>query len=185
MKHEFVPTSHIPLPTSKYGGFTFIELILYIALLSIFISGAVLFAWDIIYGRVKSSVQQEVSQNLRLASKRIVYEIRNAQGVNSIGPSLISLAMTDAARNPTVFDVSSGRLRIGYGSSGSCPSTSPCPLTSNDVTVTNLTFTNLSTGGGESVNIRFTITLESNNPSGRQEWEKSQTYTTSVELRSN
>lgn len=169
----------------RNSGFTFIELILYIALISIFIGGAVLFAWDIIYGRVKSGVQQEVSQNLRHASGRIIYEIRNAQGVNSIGPSLISLAMTDLARNPTALDVYDGRLRIGYGSSGSCPTTSPCTLTSDEVTVTNLTFTDLSSSGGESVNVQFTITLESNNPGGRQEWEKTQTYSTSVELRSN
>lgn len=134
---------------------------------------------------MKSGVQREVNQNLRLASKRIVHEIRNASGVNSVGTSTVSLVMDDAARNPTVFDVSGGRLRIGYGSGGSCPSTSPCSLTSNKVTVSNLAFTDLSSSGGESVNIQFTIALESNNPSGRQEWEKSQTYTTSVELRSN
>lgn len=166
-------------------GYTLIELILYVALISVFVSGAVYFAWDIIYGRVKSGVQQEVTQNLRHASGRIIYEIRNAQGVNSIGPSLISLAMTDSARNPTAFDVYDGRLRIGFGSGGSCPTTSPCTLTSDEVTVTNLTFTDLSSSGGESVNVQFTITLESNNPSGRQEWEKTQTYSTSVELRSN
>lgn len=166
-------------------GFTLIELIIYIALVSIFISGAILFAWDIIYGRVKSGVQREVTQNLRLASKRLVYEIRNASGINSVSTSTISLVMDDSDRNPTVFDVSGGRLRIGYGSSGGCPTTNPCSLTSDEVTVTNLAFTDLSSSGGESVNIQFTITLESNNPSGRQEWEKSQTYTTSVELRSN
>lgn len=174
-----------PTTNNLVWGFTFIELILYIALVSIFIGGAVLFAWDIIYGRVKSGVQQEVTQNLRLASKRIVHEIRNAFGINSVNPSSISLAMDESARNPTVFDVSGGRLRIGFGSSGSCPTTSPCTLTSDEVTVTNLSFTDLSSSGGESVNVQFTITVESNNPSGRQEWEKTQTYTTSVELRSN
>ena len=167
------------------NGFTLIELILYVALISVFVTGAVYFAWDIIYGRVKSSVQQEVSQNLRLASKRLIQEIRNAEGVSSIGASTISLVMENSARNPTAFDVSNGRLRIGYGASGSCPTTSPCTLTSDQVTVTDLTFTDLSSGGGETINVSFTITLESNNPSGRQEWERSDTFSTSVELRSN
>ena len=167
------------------NGFTLIELILYVALISVFVTGAVYFAWDIIYGRVKSGVQLEVSQNLRLASKRIIQEIRNAEGVSSIGVSTISLVMEDSARNPTAFDVSNGRLRIGFGSSGSCPTSAPCTLTSDQVTVTELTFTDLSSGGGETVNVSFTITLESNNPSGRQEWERSDTFSTSVELRSN
>src|SRR3989344_8835546 len=82
-------------------GFTLIELILYIAIVGIFISGAILFAWDIIYGRVRSNAQQQVSQNLRLAGKRMIYEIRNASDVNSISASSLSLALTDPARNPT------------------------------------------------------------------------------------
>lgn len=167
---------------TRESGFTLIELILYIALVSIFISGAIFFAWDIIYGRVKSQVQQEVSQNLRLAAKRIVYEIRNAGGINSISASTISLANTDPARDPTVFDVSGGRLRIGYGSAGACPVSSPCELTSNEVSVSNLSFSDLSKGT-ESINIQFSITVESTGE--RAEWQKSQTYSSSVELRSN
>lgn len=167
------------------AGFSLIELILYVALIAIFISGAILFAWDIIFGRVKSQIQQEVNQNLRLASKRLTFEIRNAAKVNSIGNSTISLEMSDAARNPTVFDVKDGRLRIGYGSGGACPVTAPCPLTSNQVTVSQLSFTDLSTADGNSVNIQYIITIKANNPGGRQEWERSQTYSSSVELRSN
>ena len=163
-------------------GFTLIELILYIAIVGIFISGAILFPWDIIYGRVKSNAQQQVSQNLRLAGKRMIYEIRNASDVNSISASSLSLALTDPARNPTIFDVSAGRLRIGYGSSGPCPTTAPCDLTGNNVTVTNLIFTDLSSGT-DSKNIQFTMTIDSN--ADRKEWQMNETYTGSVELRSN
>lgn len=163
-------------------GFTLIELIIYLSLVSVFISGAVLFAWDIIYGRVKSQTQQEVNQNLRLASKRITYQIRNASEINFLGGSILSLAAIDSFRDPTIFDLSAGRLRIGFGSSGPCPVASPCNLTSNEVTVSNLVFTDLSSGSN-SKNIQFTITIAST--ADRSEWQKSQTYTTSVELRSN
>lgn len=169
---------------SSSSGFTLIEVIIYVALVSVFISGAIFFAWDIIYGRVKSQVQIEVNQNLRLASDRISFEIRNADSINSVSGSSLSLSVSDSVRDPTVFDVSGGRLRIGYGGAGPCPITSPCNLTSDLVTVANLTFTDLSVGI-ESANVRFTITVASNNPSGRQEWERSQTYSTAVELRSN
>ena len=169
----------------RQAAFTLIELILYMALLSIFIGGAVLFAWDIIYGRVKTSAHQEVSENIRLASQRLIHEIRNAEDINSFSAAAISLAMADTNRNPTVFDISGGRLRIGYGSSGNCPSTSPCNLTSNKVTVSTLSFEDLSTVDDLSKNIRFTITLERNNPNNRKEWEKSETLTTTVEIKSN
>jgi len=170
---------------SSQQGFTLIELILYIALVSIFISGAILFAWDIIYGRVKSQVQQEVNQNLRLANKRIVYEIRNASAINSVDTNKICLASSESARNPTKFYVNSGRLRIGWGGGSSdCTGlTNDEPLTSNQIALSTLTFTDLSTGGGESKNIQFTLTVAS--VSDREEWQKTQTYTTAVELRSN
>ena len=163
-------------------GFTLVELILYIAIISIFIGGAVLFAWNVIYGQVKSSIHQEVNQNLRLASKRIIYEIRNASDINSVTSSTLSLSSSDSARNPTVFDLFEGQLRIGYGTSGACPATAPCPLTSNRVSVTSLSFTDVSSNP-DSKNIQFTITIES--IADRPEWQMSETYSSTAELRSN
>ena len=168
--------------SNQQRGFTLVELILYIAIVSIFMTAVIMFTSDIIYGRVKSQVHQEVNQNIRLASKRIMFEIRNASAVNTVGGSSISLASTDASRNPTVIDVDvpSGRLRIWYGSSGACPASAPCFLTSNKVTVSPLTFTDLSASG--STNIKFSITVESTGD--RQEFQKSETYEASAELRS-
>ncbi|KKQ98559.1 MAG: hypothetical protein UT24_C0009G0059 [Candidatus Woesebacteria bacterium GW2011_GWB1_39_12] len=168
--------SKFQVPNSKFSrGFTLVELILYIAIVTMFMTGVIYFTSDIVYGRVRSQVHQEVNQNMRLAVKIIMYEIRNASGVNSVSASSISLASTDAGRNPTVIDrdVSSGRLRIGYGGNQYF-------LTSNKVTVTALNFTDFSTAG--STNVRFSITIEATGD--RQEFQKSETYETSVELRS-
>lgn len=166
---------------SYISGFTLIELILYTALLATFIIGAVLFAWDIIYSGEKSSVLQELNHNLRFAAKRISFEIRSAQSINSLTSSSISLAMSDSARNPTVIDLSGGRIRIGFGSLGPCPISVPCFLTSNDISITNLTFTNLSSGG--SINVNSSIRGETSG--NRPEYQASQTIKGSGEVRSN
>ena len=171
-------TEHHQLSES---GFTLIELILYIALVSIFVSGAILFAWDSIYGQVKSGVQQEVSHNLRLASNRIAYEIRNATGITTVSASSLELSTDEAERNPTIIDLNSGTLRIGYGVGGDCPTSAPCALTSDTVTVTDLTFTDLSSSP-DSLNVEFSLTIEHTNLSNRVEWERTQTYTSSVEV---
>lgn len=164
------------------NGFTLVELILYIALVSIFISGAVLFAWDIIYGGVKSQTQRNVIQNLRLVSKRISYEIRNASGVVSLSSSDLCLSNTNATYNPTRIYLSGGKLRIGWGG-GSCgATTNDEPLTSSNVTVPTLIFTDLSSGV-DSININFSVTVDSTGD--RQEYQKSETCTSSIELRSN
>lgn len=169
---------------NQVRGFSLVELILYVALVSIFITAAVLFAWDVIYGRVKSQVQREVSQNLRLVSKRITFEIRNASAVNSVSASDLCLASSDSSYNPTRIYLNSGRLRLGWGGgSGDCSElTSDEPLTSGEISVTDLAFTDLSSGS-DSINIKFSVTVESSG--GRKEWQMSETYSTSVELRSN
>jgi Tfp pilus assembly protein PilW len=166
-------------------AFSLIELILYVALISIVITGIIQIGWDLIYGRVKSQIYQEVNQNMKLATKRLTYELRNASGVNAISSGEICLSSTDPAHNPTRIYTSGGQVRIGWGGGGaSCASVAnDQPLTSNLVSVPNLSFTDLSPGP-ESTNIGYEITIDHTNPSDRQEWERSQTYETSVEIRS-
>jgi len=98
---------------TKHSGFTLIEMILYLAISSIFLTGVVYFTWDIVYGRVKSFTFQEVNYNVRFASKRITYEIKNAESINSITGNSISLQMADGSRNPTEIQLTGGRVRIG------------------------------------------------------------------------
>jgi len=165
-------------------AFTIIELIIYIALLSIFISAAILFSWDIIYGKVKSNTQQEVTQNLRFTSRRILSEIRNAYFINSVSASEICLVSLDPSRNPTRIYLNSGQINIAWGG-GTTDCTNmlnDAPLTSNDLTASNLTFTNLSSSP-ETLNIKFIITLESTGE--RVEFKEIQSISSSAEIRSN
>lgn len=161
-------------------GFSLVELIIYIALLSIVISGAVLFAWDIIYGRVRSRIQLEVNQNLRLSSKRMMFEIRNADDIRNVKSD--SVCLESASFNLLSFYLDNNRLMIGWGNRCNNPP-NRYPITSNMVNVENLEFADLTTTDDSSKNVRFVITIASN--SDRKEWQKSQTYTSSVELRSN
>lgn len=161
-------------------GFTLVELIVYVGLLTLVMSGMMVFMQNIMYVRVKNQTYQAVIQNLRWGSERIGFEIRNAASINSVTATTLSLQMADSTRDPTVFDVSDGRLRMGYGSSGLCPVSSPCFLTDNQVVVTNLGFTNLSSGG--STNIQTSLSIKSN--TSRPEWQFTQTYLFDAELRS-
>ena len=160
------------------AGFTLIEVILYVALLSIILSGAIAVAWDMIYSRVKVRTQQELNYQVRFAMTRINYEIRNASAINSVAATSISLAQADAARNPTIIDLSAGRLRIGWGSSGSCPTSSPCFLTSDSAVISGLTFSNFSGSGSKQIQTEFTATTNGAKP----EYQSTQTIKTSSEV---
>lgn len=168
--------------TRKDTGFTLIELLLYIGIVSIVLTAVVLFSWDIIYGRVRSTIQLEVNQNSRLVAERITYEIRNASGIQSLSSNELILNHDDSSRNPTRIILSSETIFLGYGSTGDCPQNDPCPLTSDSVRASSLEFTDFSSG--DSSHIHFSFTIEHNNDGYQQAWEESQSYETSVELRS-
>lgn len=153
-------------------GFTLIELIIYVAIVSTVVTAAVYFSWDIIFGQIKSEVAQEVQQNSRIALDRMSYEIRRAKAINSVGTSL-SLTMQDDT--VTVFDIASEQLRINEDGAGAAA------LTASRVRVTNLTFTDRSTGDSKHVQINMTISHV--NPESVEQWDKTESFETSVELR--
>jgi hypothetical protein len=167
----------------KYqAGFSLIEVILYMGLASLFVSSAIIFGWNIIYGGEKSAVQREVNQNLRLVSKRVEYEIKNASSVLSVSANSLCLASATAAHNPTRIYLSSGSVRVAWGG-GSTNCTSMIndqPLTGQSVVVSSLVFTDRSSGVVSS-HIGFNLTISSQG--ARQEWQKTASYAGSAEVR--
>lgn len=90
-------------------------------------------------GRGQVVARSEVQQNLRSGLLRITQAIHNATGVNGSYPSsTLSLIMPTSATNPTVFDVSSGILRITEGT-GTAQT-----LMSSKTEITSITFTKIS-----------------------------------------
>ncbi len=164
-------------------GFTFIEIILYVGIVAVFLTGAVSFGWNVITVSRKSMVEQEVVANSRAAVRRIGVEIRNAQSVTTVSGSSITLAYADSARNPTVISKTGKQIFIGWGAAGSCPTSSPCALTSSNVDVQNLNFTDYSNAGNTTDNVRFEVVMKSNYSGGR-DWFFRQYATASAEVRS-
>lgn len=170
--------------TNQKSGFTFLELLIYIGIVTIVISSLVKFAWNVIGNGVKNSTQEEVYASARYISERIKYEIRNADGLNEGGSifgsssGILSLIQT-APNNPTIIDLSAGKVRIKLGAA------SAVNLNSNDTTVTNLTFTNYTSGDNKTKHIGFTVTIQTSSSSVRQEYSDSVTIRSSAEIRSN
>ncbi|MBI2019932.1 type II secretion system protein [Candidatus Daviesbacteria bacterium] len=163
----------------KQKGFTFIEIILYVVIVSIMMAALIPFAWDVIGGASKSGAQQEVFSQARFVSERIKYEIRNASGITSVGASSISLT-NFSPDTTTVIDLSGGKIRINKNGAGAVN------LNSDDTNVTNLTFTNYTSGDNKTKHIQFSFTIDDNYGSSRQEYDVPvQTIQGSAEVRSN
>ena len=157
-------------------GFTFIELILYISIVTIMLSAIVPFGWNVVKSSVKSSVEQEVYSQARYVSERIKYEIRNASGITTVSSNSISLT-NFSPDTTTVIDLSAGKIRINKNGTGATN------LNSNDTTASSLTFTNY-TSGNNTKNIGFSFSVASN-LGALQQYQESVSIRGDAELRSN
>jgi len=164
----------------KRKGFTLLEILLYAGIAAVILSTASFFFILMLKSRVENQTAAEVEQQGIQMMQIITQTARNAQGINSpaAGASAgsLSLALADSAKNPTVFDISASILRIKEGSDPVVVLNSP------NVTVTNLTFTNLSRTGTKGT-VRIQFTLAHINPGAREEYEYAKTFYGSASLR--
>lgn len=169
-------------------GFTFIEMLLYMGIVSFVLIAIVSFAWNIIYLGIKNNTQQEVSVAARLISERLKYEIRNAQSIDSsdFGDNFATDASKNISlsekspRNATRFFVQDGRLFIQEDAHDAIV------LQSDTTKITNLVFTNYSSADDLARHIGFTVTVVSYYPNAgdKQEYQGSVTIESGAEVRS-
>ncbi len=164
----------------KDKGFTLIEFIIYISIVVVLLVVTTNFCWNIIYGNIKSQAIREVQQNARFSMERITRNIEQAAGINSPASgdsaNFLSLQMSDPNLDPTVFDVSDGKLRITQGTNG------PYNLTNERVEVTNPQFTNLSYPDTPGI-LKIEMTINHINPTGQSEYDVSFPFSSSASLR--
>lgn len=123
-------------------GFTLIELLLYIALSAMVLLVTSMFLISVLEGRVKNQTIATVDQEGNRAMTIITQTIRNSSSINSptIGTDSATLSLNTGivGKDPTIFDLSSGAIRMTEGAN------TPVNLTSNLVIISNLNFRNLS-----------------------------------------
>ena len=138
-------------------GFTLVEMIIYIAIFSIFIGTLVSFFITMNSSRINNQITLEVNNQGNDVMRVMTQSIRNATSINTPSTSslsnTLSLVTPDLSKNPTIFSVTDGIL---YMTEGSGPSIS---LTNDKVSLSNLVFSNLSNPNTlGSVQVRFTLT---------------------------
>ena len=164
------------------SGFTLIEVLIYALMISGMVTTAVLFALNVSEGQQKARSYQEVQQNARFGMERMVQEIKAANDLNTanstfnVHPGLLSFSHEDSLKNPTIFSVASEKLAMKQGVNATST------LTSDNVRVTNLIFTNMSVAN-RTKNIRISMRVEHVNPDNVTVFTASTTMETSVTVR--
>ena len=161
-------------------GFTLVEIILYVSIASVMLSLISIFIATTIESRVKGQTIAEVEQGGVQVIDLITQTIRNSTSINSPATSTtgfaLSLGVVDPLKNPTVFDLNAGRLRITEGAA------LPVEITGSKLSVNSLSFSNLSRANTPGV-IRVEIDIAHANPNGRNEFEFFKKFTTSASLK--
>lgn len=155
-------------------GFTMIELLLYATLASVLLGSISGMYNTFSQARIKQQAINEVEQQGTQALQIITQTIRNAKTITTpaVGATGTSLVLADyvAGNNPTTFDLAAGVLRVCQG-----VSCTPVTLTSPNVTVSAVSFKNLSQASSPGViTMQFVITYV--NPSGRNEYSYAKTF---------
>lgn len=168
------------LRMKRQYGFTLLELLLYISLLGILLGSLGAFTSVLYQSRIKNEVVAEVDGQGIAVMQRITQTIRNAEGINSpatgSSASSTSINVIDSAKDPTLFTLVSGAVTMKEGTDVALP------LTSTKVTVSGLTFTNLSRSGTDGT-LRVQFTINYNNTVGRQEYNYSKNFVGSATIR--
>lgn len=148
----------------KKAGFTLVELLVYTALVGVFLSGATLFTIDILSGREKTERQQNLTDNARLVLTNITSQLHNATSIVSVSNE--RLEFLDSAEKNTIMSLINNSIVLTQDGINN-------PLTNNQIVVSSLNFTNLSSINSSNIKVQFTITDN----------ELTKTYETTVEIR--
>lgn len=168
------------LINKKNKGFTLIEILLFLGISATMLLVVSIFITFILQAGTKSQTVAEVEQQGLFAMQTITQVIRNSTSITSptAGNSATSatFVVPTGALSPTIFDLSSGAIRIKEGAG------TAVNLTNTEVTASALNFQNLSwtSTSGE---VRISFTLTRNNPENKNEYDYSKTFYATAALR--
>lgn len=158
----------------KGTGFSLIEFLIYIAILVMVIFTMGLVASNVFQVGVRNDVVQEVSQNGRFAMQRMGQAVKEASIIiepEETEGNILRLSFEDLNKNPTIFDIFEGKLRIKEGER------EYIELTTSKVVVDRLVFKKVSE---DSVRVEMNISFY--NPQDLPEYEFKSFFTSSFTL---
>lgn len=164
-------------------GFTLIEILVYIGVLSIILVSVLSFLIWSAHSNTKIAVMRETLDNARRAMEVLNSEIRESKSIYTPTTASDQLSLETTKHLPEGEETA----YIDFYLCGSqiClkkESQQPIALTSDNVEITNLVFTRIVTNGIPSVQIDLTVNYK--NPNNRPEYQASVNLKSTVSLRS-
>ncbi len=166
--------------TNKQEGFTLIEFLLYLALLVSMIGIIGNMGILVLESRIKSQAQREMDYSVHLVFSKLSEAIENGEDITAPirfeSATSLSVISSDARKNPTVFDVVDGRMRMQEGIS------EPVYISSSGAFITDVTFTNIS-HEDTPASVRTHIRFDAYGGKGRLSFIASTSFYSTIQIR--
>lgn len=137
------------------GGFTLLETLIYIGLVSVITGSFIAASYQIIDSRGRVQNQLELTENKKFLVEKLRWVLASNQAINSPakGESSGNLSVNklNYSGNPMVVDLSANQIRLTLGGG------QPVPITNSQVTVTSLTFTHQDLSNRSVIRIQATM----------------------------
>ena len=164
----------------EFKGFTLIEVLLYLAMLAVFVVVISPFWQGLLDITEKGKAMNTVNTEGQFIMTKVLQRIRESDSITSPiagnSSSTLNLTYTNVNLNPTIFDLSSGSLMLSEGPN---PFSS---LNSPDVIISEVVFSNNSGLDSKGlVRVQFNVSFK--NPDGRSNLNYSQTFYGSASIR--
>jgi len=171
------------MKTKNYKGFMLVEVLLYVAVLTIIITVVGSFFLWIVRSNTKARVTRETLDNSRRAIETMTYEIKEAKSIYSPTADSNQLSLETIKYLPDGEEISYIDFFLcGDNLCMKKESEDPIALTSDQVEVSELVFTQIATGTVPSIQIDLKIDYK--NPNNRQEYQSSVETVSTVSMRS-
>lgn len=157
-------------------GFTLVEMILYLFIVGVILSVLALFLLQLLNARTKTYAISEVLSSAHLIEERLSEAVRHASSVEvadsvfQSDPGVLSLNMVNADRTPLVFSLTqdNGQFQLSEGGNN------PVVLSPEQIEITNLVFTNLTTQDDTGmIRVEFTVKISSDSATKAFAYEQS------------
>jgi prepilin-type N-terminal cleavage/methylation domain-containing protein len=164
-------------------GFTLVEVMVYVAIIALMMTTLVLFSINLIQVRAKQRVIHNVEANAARIFERLADAARHAEGINTgastfnSDPGTLSVNIVSAGVDPTIFSLTAddGVFQANEGGAGNVA------ITTDDVAITNLVFTNLTSVTDIGI-IKVEFTVAAVNNSGNPLYSYEESFQTAIRI---
>lgn len=143
--------------STRQKGFTLIELVIYMGLMSIVVGLFAAILVTIVRIQTQQTSSRQVASELNFVLNTISRDVRSSQAL-SIATSTLTITTSEASTTPTIITIEDGAIAKKEGSNATST------LTTSRVIADELTFTELANGSSQAVQIILTLSFNTENP---------------------